>query len=106
MSMKEQSHSRLNLLTGEWVLVSPHRTSRPWQGQLESADTGSEPGYNESCYLCPGNARANNNQNPRYEGTFVFDNDFSALSLESRIEDSDSELFIARPESGRCRVIC
>lgn len=106
MSMDNHSHSRLNLLTGEWVLVSPHRTDRPWQGQLESTDEESGPDYDESCYLCPGNARANDNRNPLYEGTFAFDNDFPSLSPESRIDSSQSELFIARPESGRCRVIC
>jgi UDPglucose--hexose-1-phosphate uridylyltransferase len=106
MSMKDHSHSRFNLLTGEWVLVSPHRTARPWQGQLESADTEPGANYDESCYLCPGNDRANGNRNPRYTGPFVFDNDFSALSPQSRIEESESELFIARPESGRCRVVC
>ena len=106
MSMDEHSHSRLNLLTREWVLVSPHRTSRPWQGRLEGADEVSGAEYDPSCYLCPGNDRANDNRNPQYVGTYSFDNDFPALSPESRIDASGSELFIARPESGYCRVIC
>ena len=99
-------HRRKNLLTGEWVLVSPHRTSRPWQGQQETTDEDSGPDYDESCYLCPGNARAGDHRNPRYEGTFAFDNDFPALSPNSRIDASGSKLFIARQESGQCRVIC
>lgn len=106
MSEKNCSHSRLNLLTGEWVLVSPHRMDRPWQGQIENVDAGDEPEYDEACYLCPGNNRANDNRNPKYEGSFVFDNDFSALSPQSRVDDSGHDLFITRPESGRCRVIC
>ena len=106
MTIDDHSHSRLNLLTGDWVLVSPHRTSRPWQGQVESADEESVSDYDQSCYLCPGNIRANDHRNPQYEGTFSFDNDFPALSRDSRVDASGSELFIARPESGRCRVIC
>ena len=104
--MQLQSHSRQNLLTGEWVLVSPHRTDRPWQGQLEETDLVTELSYDPHCYLCPGNQRANNNVNPAYQGPYVFDNDFSALSTRSEIDVPENPLFSARSESGRCRVVC
>lgn len=106
MSLQSASHSRQNLLTGEWVLVSPHRTERPWQGQIEKTDIAEHPSYDPECYLCPGNQRANNTSNPNYKGPFVFDNDFAALSSAGAIEMPDSKLFNARSESGRCRVIC
>jgi len=105
MSMQDHSHSRKNLLTGEWVLVSPHRMQRPWQGQVENPDALDEPDYDSDCYLCPGNARANENLNPAYEGTFVFDNDFPALSPISDV-GAPANMLEARPEAGRCRVIC
>lgn len=106
MSMQTHSHSRRNLLTGDWVIVSPHRTERPWQGQIEKADIAREPAYDAECYLCPGNQRANDNANPNYVGPFIFDNDFSALSANSEIELPAGPLFTARKESGRCRVVC
>ena len=74
------SHRLLNRLTGEWVLVSPHRTARPWQGQVEEVPTDRQPAYDPGCYLCPGNERAGGVRNPDYEGTFVFENDFAALT--------------------------
>jgi UDPglucose--hexose-1-phosphate uridylyltransferase len=106
MSLEKHSHKRLNLLTGEWVLVSPHRTQRPWQGQVDSPETKSGPRYDPQCYLCPGNERANGNCNPSYSGPFAFDNDFPALSEASEIAPSRSPLLIAEPESGTCRVAC
>src|SRR5688572_1801677 len=72
-------HRRRNALTGEWVLVSPHRTQRPWQGQREAAADGPRPRYDPQCYLCPGNARAGGTRNLPYTGTYWFTNDFSAL---------------------------
>src|ERR1039458_10093168 len=72
-------HRRFNPLTREWVLVSPHRTERPWQGQLEAGAVAAQPEYDPDCYLCPGNARAGGIRNPAYSSTFVFDNDFAAL---------------------------
>ena len=76
---KQDPHRRFNPLTREWVLVSPHRTDRPWQGQVEAAATPPSPEYDPECYLCPGNARAGGVRNPPYTSTFVFDNDFAAL---------------------------
>jgi len=106
----EHPHRRYNALTGEWVLVSPHRADRPWEGQTEDPPQDERPAYDPDCYLCPGNDRAGDAQNPDYDETFVFDNDFSALYLDCP-EDGpdagpDSDLFRARPEPGRCRVIC
>lgn len=107
----EHPHRRRNALTGEWVLVSPHRADRPWQGQTEEAPGDDRSAYDPDCYLCPGNDRAGDAENPDYEGTFVFDNDFSALYLDLPEDESGSEapgssLFEAEPERGRCRVIC
>ena len=73
------SHRRRNALTGEWVLVSPHRTLRPWQGQHEATPSAQRPSYDPQCYLCPGNKRANGAANPQYTQPYVFANDFSAL---------------------------
>src|SRR4028119_468889 len=105
--LTEQPHRRFNPLTREWVLVSPHRTQRPWQGQLEKTATPTPITYDPSCYLCPGNARAGGVRNPDYEGTFVFDNDFAALKPEvAKLEHNAESLLIAESESGVCRVVC
>jgi UDPglucose--hexose-1-phosphate uridylyltransferase len=106
MSSQTHSHRRKNLLSGEWVLVSPHRTQRPWQGQVDDPDEGSMLNYDSGCYLCPGNERAGGNRNPDYSGGFAFDNDFSALSPESDIEPESNSLFVSEAESGICRVVC
>ena len=71
-NLEDHPHRRKNALTGEWVLVSPHRTKRPWQGRVESIQTEKRPQYESSCYLCPGNKRAGEKQNPEYKNTFVF----------------------------------
>jgi len=100
-------HRRLNPLTGEWVLVSPQRTERPWQGQQESVVRDVSVAYDPNCYLCPGNSRAGGVRNPAYATTFVFDNDFAALAPgPPSIEVEEKELLVARTESGRCRVLC
>lgn len=106
MSSQVRSHSRQNLLTGEWVLVSPHRTERPWRGQLEASDAVDDPSYDPDCYLCPGNERANGKRNPDYHGAFAFDNDYPALSGAAETEILPAGLFASRPESGCCRVLC
>lgn len=103
----EHPHRRKNLLTGEWVLVSPHRTKRPWQGQVEKTPPEHRPTYDSGCYLCPGNERAGGKQNPDYSSTFVFENDFAALLPEGPQGDvSQSTFFQADAETGRARVIC
>ena len=100
-------HKRFNPLTGDWVLVSPHRLSRPWNGQSESESSEELLKYDPACYLCPGNKRANGEFNPTYAETFIFDNDFGALKTDCPKEPIiEEELFKARYENGICRVIC
>ena len=106
-SLSEASHRRLNPLTGEWVLVSPHRTQRPWLGQVEPSSAESQPNYDPSCYLCPGNERAHGAHNAKYDSTFVFDNDFPALLPNaSDLSINEKDLIVAQSESGICRVVC
>ena len=105
MSKEDQSHSRRNALTGEWVLVSPHRLQRPWQGQLETVENDQLPNYDPDCYLCPGNERVNGERNPNFVGAFAFDNDFAALTADSEVSPSSTALFESRAESGCCRVL-
>jgi UDPglucose--hexose-1-phosphate uridylyltransferase len=101
-------HRRYNPLTGEWVLVSPHRGQRPWQGAVEKPPAEHRPPYDPTCYLCPGNVRANGEHNPAYTGTYVFDNDFAALKPEApaALPASGSPLRRYEAERGLCRVIC
>src|SRR6476469_11021516 len=81
--LKEHPHTRLNMLTGDWILVSPHRTKRPWQGKVETVPVDQRPSYDPSCYLCPGNKRADGSINPAYTDSFAFTNDFAALLKDS-----------------------
>ena len=105
--MSDQPHRRFNPLNGEWLLVSPHRAKRPWQGQQDEPDTLVQPSHDPDCYLCPGNERAGGLANPNYSDVFVFDNDFAALLPESSDEaDSANPLFQSAPANGTCRVIC
>jgi UDPglucose--hexose-1-phosphate uridylyltransferase len=108
MMMFDSPQRRLNPLTGEWVLVSPHRAKRPWLGQVEKEPVVLLPHYDPACYLCPGNERAGGIKNPPYEGTFVFDNDFAALlpDASEAVLESSHELLRSIPERGLCRVVC
>jgi UDPglucose--hexose-1-phosphate uridylyltransferase len=99
-------HRRRNALTGEWVLVSAGRTSRPWQGSTEAPSAEVRPVYDPACYLCPGNARATGDTNPAYEDTYVFTNDFAALRPDVAPEAVVDGLLQAESEPGTCRVIC
>lgn len=104
--LQDYSHKRLNILTGEWVLVSPHRAKRPWQGQNETVASENRSSYDPKCYLCAGNTRANGEQNPLYEDVFVFTNDFSALQSDSKEFNTKDGLLVAESEQGICRVVC
>jgi UDPglucose--hexose-1-phosphate uridylyltransferase len=105
--MSDSPHRRFNPLTGESVLVSPHRAKRPWLGQVEKTPPENLPQYDPSCYLCPRNERAGGVRNPDYESTFAFANDFAALLPDSPTDvRSDHSLLSSVPERGLCRVVC
>ncbi len=107
MNWNDVPHRRYNPLTGESVLVSPHRTKRPWQGKVETLPPSNMPEHDPSCYLCPGNKRAGDAVNPAYQDVFSFTNDFSALLTDVPAGSRDDKaLLLAETESGLCRVIC
>lgn len=99
-------HRRYNILTGEWVLVSPHRTKRPWQGKTEKILTGERSAYDPGCYLCPGNTRSGGTVNPDYKEPFVFENDFPALMPQGPGKNLSNGLLVAESETGICKVVC
>ncbi|NJW54572.1 galactose-1-phosphate uridylyltransferase, partial [Salinimicrobium oceani] len=99
-------HRRYNILTGEWILVSPHRTKRPWQGKTEKPVVEKNKSYDPSCYLCPGNTRSNGTINPPYTEPYSFVNDFSALLRDSPTLQKINGLLIAETEKGVCKVVC
>jgi len=105
-NLQDYSHKRLNILTGEWVLVSPHRAKRPWQGQNEAIANENRPSYDPSCYLCAGNTRINGEKNPDYKDVYVFTNDFAALQTTTPKFSINEGLFKAESEQGICKVIC
>ena len=105
-NLQDYSHKRFNILTGEWVLVSPHRAKRPWQGQNEEVNNEKRPSHDESCYLCAGNTRINGEINPEYKDVFVFTNDFAALQNDSPTFNVNDGLLKAQSETGICKVIC
>ena len=107
IDLASRPHRRFNPLTREWVLVSPQRTERPWQGQVENIAPEAQVRFDPNCYLCPGSVRAGGVRNPAYPTTFVFDNDFAALKPEVPAQEvREGELLVARSETGRCRVVC
>lgn len=105
-AINDVPHTRLNILTGERILVSPHRSKRPWQGQVEELSLDKRPEYDPNCYLCPGNKRADGSENPYYKESFVFVNDFSALLKDTEVGNINEEgLLVAETERGICKVI-
>jgi UDPglucose--hexose-1-phosphate uridylyltransferase len=103
----EHPHKRKNILTGEYVLVSPHRMKRPWQGKVEALPADNRPAYDATCYLCAGNKRSDGTVNPNYTGAYAFTNDFSALLSDTPSGNTNIQnLLIAESEMGICRVIC
>ncbi len=106
-NINTNTHRRLNILTGEWVLVSPHRFKRPWQGKTEQAPKTAVTSYDKKCYLCPGNVRVNGVKSEDYKDVYIFTNDFGALSLETPVgELEENNLLMAESEKGICKVIC
>jgi len=106
MEFNDNPHRRYNILTGEWVLVSPHRTKRPWQGKTEKKVSENRPNYDPACYLCPTNKRVGGESNPDYKKPFSFTNDFSALLSDVESEKFSNGLLRGESESGVCKVVC
>jgi len=107
LDLQQLPHRRFNPLLREWVLVSPHRTQRPWLGRIEELPAVNQATYDPECYLCPGNARAGGERNPSYRQTFVFENDYPTLLAETPDAREDkSGLVVSESERGICLVAC
>ncbi len=106
MRLLTEPHRRYDPLSDQWILVSADRTKRPWQGSSDPVPPADRPAYDPTCYLCPGNTRANGETNPNYAETFVFDNDFAALRPDTSTDRMEDGLLIAEGEPGTCRVVC
>ena len=106
LNFSNDPHRRFNILTGEWILVSPHRNKRPWEGKVEQLPNNDRPSHDPNCYLCPGNTRANGTLTPVYADVYAFDNDFGALLPYTSDAEFSEGLLRAKGEKGRCRVIC
>ena len=106
LDFNSHPHRRYNILTREWILVSPHRTKRPWQGKTEESKEEKKISYDPNCYLCPSNTRINGEVNPDYKNTFVFKNDFGALLEDTPLLKYNNGLLQAEGENGVCKVIC
>jgi len=104
--LADEPHRRYNPLRDEWLLISPHRAKRPWQGKEDAPDMGARPSYDDGCYLCPGNKRVTGEINPDYDGIFVFQNDFAALLNDTPDPDDSDPLFRAAGARGEARVVC
>ncbi|PCJ98727.1 MAG: galactose-1-phosphate uridylyltransferase [Flavobacteriaceae bacterium] len=99
-------HRRYNILTGEWILVSPHRNKRPWQGKKDVAAPAQTIAYDKDCFLCPDNLRANGSTNPNYKGVYSFVNDYAAINNHAEYKEYNDGLLTAETETGICKVIC
>lgn len=106
INLNETPHRRYNILTGEWILVSPHRTKRPWQGKTEKSATEIQPEFDASCYLCPGTTRNSGEKNPDYKEPYSFINDYPSLFPDTPEESYKNGLLKAETESGICKVVC
>ena len=98
---QDTSHRRFNPLTREWVLVSPHRTQRPWQGQIERAGAARRASLTIlNVISAPATGARTATSTRDYPQTLVFDNDFPALRIDAGGGAVDRE----RPDRRRARA--